>query len=336
MPWWLQNINDRENKAELIARSEWNPLRPLENYRYMPQQKNSAFFRRKFSKEDKNRISLFKQSPLVNEDVVRIALEAIDKEQLGKDEYTDYLILQLTADTRFDNEPLSSTEIQDIYFRLDEEVAKILKTADKQAGAENVRVYLTGTGVPQRPAINVPKEKAYTGDFYPDRCTSLLNLYLMAIYGNDQWVTAWDRKSIYLNRKRIEEKNISLDEITRKAADFLSEFSGIDRVYTLPQLLHSAGSPELKAKAEALYPERAADLYVDIQGGWNIRESKSENDTQAGNAFFSTPFILYRPGQKSERIETPVSSGDIAASLSKVFRIRPPTGCTGKALSELR
>ncbi len=333
LPPWLQTINDQEDMGLMVEKTSWTPIKPMDNYRFMPHQQSPVLFKYLYNKAGKNKFRQFKDSPMMNSEVLRIATQAIDKEQLGRDEITDYLVVQLSADAKLENKQLSPIEIQDIYFRLDQEIALLLKATDKAVGNENIRLYITGTGAPVLPAVEIPKEKAYTGDFYPDRCTSLLNLYLMVLYGNDQWVSNWDRQSIFLNRRKIEEKGINLEEISRKAAEFLAEFSGVSHVYPYTQLLFGTTNAAL---SESISTERAADFYLEIQGGWNIRESSAEKDYQIGSAAFSTPFIYYRPEQKAQIFETPVSVGDINASLSRIFRIRPPTSCQGTPLPELK
>lgn len=333
IPWWLQNINDQGEMDQMVEQTSWTPLKPMEYYRNMPHQQSPVLFQYLYNKAGKNKFRRFKESPMMNSEVLRIAGQTIEKEQLGRDEITDYLVLQLSADTKLENQKLSPIEIQDIYFRLDQEIAKLLKATDKWVGNENIRLYITGTGVPVLPAVDVPKERAYIGDFYPDRCTSLLNLYLMALYGSDRWVSTWDHQKIFLNRQRIEEKGIDFDEISRKAAEFLAEFSGVNHIYPYNQLLIGTSNTQL---SESISTEHAADFYVEIKGGWNVRESSVENDYQVGSGAFSTPFIYYRPDQKGQTIETPVSVGDISASLSRIFRIRPPTSCQGHALPELK
>jgi hypothetical protein len=336
MPWWLQNINDREDMGKLVDATSWTPLKALSNYRFMPQQDNPSLFKYLFNRAGNSTFRRFKDAPLMNEQVIRIADEILEKEPVGRDAVTDYLVVQLSASNKLDNKVLSAMEIQDIYFRLDEEIAKLLKTCEKYVGTDAFRVYLTGTGAPVLPAMERPKEKAYTGDFYPDKCASLLNFYLIALYGNEPWVSAWDGQGIYLNRKRIAEKGLDYGAFSRKAASFLAEFSGVTQVHEYDQLLLGSGINDLRAKAEALRPERAADLYYDLQGGWNVRETEGQPDYRVNNSYFSVPFIFYHPGQKAKEIDTPVEMSDITASLSRVFRIRPPTSCRGIALPELK
>jgi len=278
---------------------------------------------------------MFMESPMMNAEIGKLAVETIEKEQLGRDDITDYLILQMSAASKLENKTLSAIEIQDIYFRIDQELADLMTQVDQQIGLKNVVFYLTGTGSPVLPAVAVPSEKAYNGDFYPDRCTSLLNLYLMAMYGNDKYVSGWDHQEIFLDRKRIEDKGLNYDEICRKSAEFLSEFSGVQSVRQYRQLLLEDNF-SLENKANAIYPKHSGDLFLEIQGGWNVRHANSKNDYQVRAGSFSTPFILYKPDRKAKSIDYPVSASDITASLSNIFRIRPPNACQGRVLTELK
>jgi hypothetical protein len=334
MPAWLEGINDREDIKSQAGQTTWTPLKALSNYQNIPHQNKPGLFEYAFNKAGLSTIRQFKQSPLINTSVLRLAGELLKREKLGKDAITDYLVIQLSAATNLPDRQVSGMQIQDTYYRLDEEIGKLLESVESVAGSEFC-IYITGDGQTQLPAVDVPKDKNYTGDFYPQRCTSLLNLYLMAIYGNEQWVLAWDRQQLFLNRRKIEEKGINPTEIRRKAAAFLAEFSGITAVYTYDQLLLETTNENTKQKALGIRPERAADLYAELQGGWNVRETYDGHDYQVNNAFFSVPFILYRPQQKSVTITAPTGVGDITASLSRIFRIRPPNACRGVALPEL-
>jgi hypothetical protein len=336
MPWWLQNINDRQDMGQMVEEASWTPLKPLENYRYMPHQQSPTLFQYLYNKLGNSKFQKFMESPMMNAEIGKVAAEILEKEQMGRDNITDYLVLQMSASAKLENKTLSAIEIQDIYFRLDQEIANLMTRVDQQVGLENVAFYLTGTGSAILPPAAVPAEKAYNGDFYPERCLSLLNLYLMATYGNDKYVIGWNNQEIFLNRKRIEEKGINYDEISRKAAEFLAEFSGVQSVQQYRHLLLENSNNQLENKANAIHPEHSGDLFLEIQGGWNVRNANSENDYQVRAGSFSTPFILYMPERKAKTIDYPVSAGDITASLSNVFRIRPPNACQGRALTELK
>jgi len=336
MPWWVQNINDRRDMSQLVDQTSWQPLLPLNYYHHMPHQKSPTLFQYWLNKFGKDKIRMYKETPMVNSEVCKLALESIEKEKLGSDEFTDYLILQMTASSKLDGpKTISALEIQDIYFRLDQEIGKLISTIDRQIGIENALIYLVGSGAPVYPTIDIPKEKPYGGDFYPERCKSLLNLYLMAIYGNEKWVSAYENQQIYLNRKLIGEKFINYDEISLKAAEFLTEFSGVQSVIRYNQFLLGEFNSAFNEQANGVYPKHSGDLFLEIQGGWNIREDGNNQNHQVRSEAYSTPCLFYGANFKAQKIVRTVSSKDITATLSKIFRIRPPNSCKGHILPEL-
>jgi hypothetical protein len=157
----------------------------------------------------------------------------------------------------------------------------------------------------------------------------------MAIYGNEKWVSAWHNQQIFLNRKLIEEKKINYDEISLKAAEFLTEFSGIQSVVRYNHFLLGEFNTSLNQTANGVFPKHSGDLFVDIQGGWNIREDIGTKDHQVRSEAYNSPFLLLGANVPAQIITRPVFAEDVVSSLSKVFRIRPPNECRGQILPEL-
>ena len=338
MPWWIQNINDIRDMSEIIGQTSWQPLYPLSYYQYMPYQSSPTLFQYWLNKYGKDKVKAFKETPVVNTEVCNLGLETIQKEKLGTDEIPDYLILNFTASGNFDNSILmSSVELQDIYFRLDQEIGKIIDMVERQAGLDNALIYITGTGEPKNLAIEVNKDRPYNGNFYPDRCTSLLNLYLMAIYGNEKWISSYHEQSIYLNKELIIKKGLSVDEISLKAAEFLGEFSGVQKVIRNRQLISGDLDISMNRYRNGLSFERSGDIFIEIQPGWNIRNNdKNIKDFQIRYEAYNPSLVFFGSKLKSQTVFRPISSGDIASTLSKVFRIRPPNASSGIILQEMQ
>lgn len=334
MPKWLENLNDQSTIQNQLGERTWTPLKALSYYENMPHKPNPTFFEYQFNQVETSKFKAFKKSPLMNAAILKMANELILRENLGKDNITDYLVLQLSAAPKL-GETKSGMEIQDLYYRLDDALSTLLQ-AISQASDGQYCIYLTGSGATSDPISNEPKTKTNFGDFYPQRCTSLLNLYLMALYGNEQWVTNWDKQQVYLNRQKIEQNGLNPSEFRKKAAAFLSEFSGVSSVLTYDQLLLETTNDLTRPKANAIFPERAADLFVELLGGWNVKESADQNDYRVNNASFSVPFLFYRPGQTAEKVVAPVQMENLTASLATIFRIRPPNNCRGMSLPFLK
>lgn len=333
MPWWLQQINDQRNMSGLVDQTSWRPLYPLSRYQLFPYQSSPNVFEYWLGKYGKNKFKAFKETPMVNEEVNRVALKTLEQERLGTDDVPDYLAIQYKASGHLDEgRSLSVVEVQDIYLRLDAEIGTLLDAIDRQVGLEHTLIYLIGTGAPSYPAVELTGNRSYHGDFHTDRCTSLLNLYLMALYGDHPWVSGWHDKQLYLDRSLIEKQGLDLDQVTQKAAAFLGEFSGVQRVISSRVLASGTYDNTLLPYRNAVYPAHSGDFILELQPGWNIRHGGNGKDVQVRYEAYTTSLLLYGASCTPQRIVDPISVGDIAATLSAVFRIRPPNACEGKRL----
>lgn len=336
MPWWLQQVNDQRSISGLIDQTSWKPLKPLSFYTFLPYESTPTLFEYWLGKYGKDKFKAYKETPMVNEEVCRIGLKALELEQLGLDDNPDYLVLNLKASGHLDKgRTISSVEIQDIYLRLDAEIGRIINAVDRQVGLENAMIYVVGTGMPAEPAVELSGNRSYHGNFYPDRCASLLNLYLMAIYGEERWISTWDNQQIYLNRDLIEKKGLDLDAFSQKAATFLGEFSGVQRVISNRIVASGTYDNTLMAYRNGINPAHSGDFFLEIQPGWNIRHNSAVTDYQVRYEANPTSLLVVGNSLKTSIMSTPVSVGDIATTLSKVFRIRPPNACEGNTLREL-
>lgn len=59
----------------------------------------------------------------------------------------------------------------------------------------------------------------------------------MAIYGNGDFVSAYHNGRFFLNHKFIKERSLDLRAVRAEAADFLTRMTGVDRVYTIDDIL---------------------------------------------------------------------------------------------------
>ena len=148
-------------------------------------------------------------------------------------------------------------------------------------------------------------------------------------------MSGWHDQQLFLNRKLIEAKKINFDEISLKAAEFLTEFSGVESVVRYKHFQLGEFNTSLNETANGVFAEHSGDLFLKIKSGWNIREDASTKDQQVRSEAYSTPFLLYGANIPAQLISTPVYSEDITSTLSKVFRIRPPNACQGHLLPEL-
>jgi predicted AlkP superfamily pyrophosphatase or phosphodiesterase len=68
-------------------------------------------------------------------------MKAIEKEELGKDEITDFLTVSFSSTDYVGHLGPRSMELQDTYLRLDQTIADFLNYLDKTVGKDNYLLF---------------------------------------------------------------------------------------------------------------------------------------------------------------------------------------------------
>lgn len=97
--------------------------------------------------------------------------------------------------------------MQDTYVRIDRSIANLLELLDRKVGLQNVLIFVTSTGYTDSESSDSGLYKIPGGEFYLNRCAALLNMYLMATYGEGKYVETYHNQQIYLNHKLLEQSN---------------------------------------------------------------------------------------------------------------------------------
>ena len=182
---------------------------------------------------------------MVNEEVNRYATHCIASAGMGLDAITDMLSVTYYAGT-FQHEAVSiyPMELQDTYVRLDNAIGQLIDEVEKRVGRGNALFILTSTGYFDVPVSNnLSQYRIPTGTLDMHRLEMLLNMYLIAVYGQGQWVEGSLGKEIYLNQKLIERSNINLTEMLEMSSAFIIQLAGVKDVYTSQRLSLGAWTP---------------------------------------------------------------------------------------------
>lgn len=335
-PFYFENYNQTNGLNQRIEVGDWTLQNAPSFYRFLPFRQRDFGFKYNFPKSKLDNVKLYKQTPLVNEEVGRFVSLLFKNASLGKRNYPDLLNITYFAGS-YQGRSLSDNalEIQDTYLRLDQEIARLLQEIDANVGLKNALVVLTSTGYFDA-AIDAPERlRIPTGDFYPRRSSSLLNVYLMALYGQGQWVDGYFNGEIFLNRKLIEEKQIALAEMQTKAAEFMIQMSGVQDVVCSHTLLHGHVSEANQRQRNGFNRKLSGDLLLEFQPGWTINFEGTQKNEQVRRATFSAPLIFFGSQIAPQKIERTVSATEIAPTVCSFLRIRAPNGCSDKPMREL-
>ena len=331
VPSWLKAYNDHYSPGQKISNATWEPTNDISGaYNFYLQTENEKPFKHKFS--GYQRFSNYKQSALVNADVTGMALQCITTAGLGSDRVTDLLCLTYYAGS-FAHQSMteSQMELQDTYVRLDQELNTLIENTTRNIGAENVLFVITSTGYSEIEPADYNRFRIPTGTLYMSRTANLMNIYLGAIWGQDNYVETIFRNQIFLNHKLLETKKISIGEATGRAQEIIAMMSGVRNVYTSLQLLTSQ-SPQLEKIRNAFNPQRCGDIIIEAAPGWKVLNEDTQESEMAVASYTQFPIIIFGAGTQAEHIQTPVTTDRIAPTIARSIRIRAPNACSSEPL----
>ena len=285
---------------------------------------------------NKSLIAQLRQTSQVNREVTDLATKFIENAGLGNHVYADMLAITYYAGN-YASDPETETYpygIRDLYYYLDKELERLFDQIDRKIGLRHTLIVLTSTGYYDA-YHRFSEGFKPAGVFYPNRCTALLNLYLMAIYGQGDWVSAYYNHQIYLNKKLAEEKQVKWAELVRSAAEFTAQFSGVQDVTTAGQwLMDDTGRSAVFRRG--MHKQLSGDIFIELQPGWVVANEThpSQPEPVRENEILSPLFILGESVPKAQ-VNRRIKMTEIAPTLAYLLRIRTPNACRDLALPEV-
>jgi len=339
LPRWADQDN-MNHVVENGIRTEWTPLYNISTYFFPaihPDAKQGFDYLNNGSLVPEA-IANYKQSPFVNNLVKDLAIKAITDEHLGQDNYPDFLGLEFTVQVAGDpSHELVSAEKEDMYLRLDNNIADLINKIDSSVGLNHTVIVLTSNqGEPHRQqtmeTYNIP-----SGQFIPTRSMALLNLYLMAIYGQHQWIVGYHDKNIYLDHAAIEQKGISLDEMQQRCASFMLDLQGIQTAFTTIQIMTADGNAhdEAARMKNSYNKHRSGDVVFTLMPGWVESDNKG-NVLPINNGKTSyVPLLFFGDAIQLQQLPDHAIT-DLAPTLAWLLQTGFPNANIGSPISLIR
>ncbi|MDO9341074.1 MAG: alkaline phosphatase family protein [Bacteroidales bacterium] len=352
LPVWVNDYNAMKF-SESFLNSTWSLLRPSEDYAdCLPDSNNfEAGFngvnyfpydlkkmRSKGIFNSRNDFSLLRETPFGNSFTTSFAIRLIENEKLGKDDVTDYLsICYSSTDNIGHRFGPSSVEMGDAILRLDDEIKNLLTYLNDSIGKKNILIYFTAAhGISEIPAV-LESNRIPAGYFKQNQALQLLRSYLNAVYGEGDWVKGYSERQVFLNRTLIEDARLPLEEVQKKVARFLVQFTGVAAAYPYSAFeANDFGNGNLKRIINNFNPQRSGDVIVTLNPGWVEKEGDYVANHNSPYEYDShVPLIWYGWTVNRSTVTRQVNMTDIAATLSSLCKVPYPNACTGEPLSEL-
>ena len=341
MPASIANRNRAMPLNSRLDTMTWEPSRELASYPALPGYAKRYGFRHTFPHGAIERYDMFMASPFFNREVTEVAQDLINTQKLGThSNATDVLNLcYVLSPYPYGASTDMRMETMDAYLRLDKDLERLFNDIDRRIGTGNTIVMLAAT--PPRPQRRRDDDKwnIPCGEFSTRKAVSLLNIYLMALYGNGDYVTAYHDGHIYLNHNLIKENKLNIEDIRSDAASFLSKMTGVDRVFTIDEIVAGHAGENADALRRNTTVSNAGDLLVMAAPGFEIiddynnpaAEAHRTGIVQTGGISTAPAFIM-APTVAANIIDTPVDARAIAPTVTRLLRIRSPNGASVPAI----
>ncbi len=271
------------------------------------------------------------------------AKAAIDGEELGKDNVTDFLAISFSSPDIIGHAMgPNSVEVEDVYLRLDRNIENLLSELDKKVGQGQYVVFLTADhAVADNPQF-LKDNKMPAGNFKQAFVEAGLNEHLKKYFPDKKVINRISNDQVFLNQEAFagDPKSSGVDMLvaTELISQYLMSVEGVAAVYSSSSLKSADyGERGLKGSmARGYNHKRSGDIAYALQPGW-ISWAGVTGTTHGSGYTYDThvPVLFYGWGVKKGKSSQPHTITDIAPTLSVLLRIKFPSGCTGQPIAEI-
>jgi len=339
---------NKEKNIDRYIRNDWNTLYPIQTYTEsdadnkiyegrIPGESASVFPHTLKSDYEKDR-STFRISPFGNTLTLDFAKTIIDAYQLGAGTATDFLTINCaSADYVGHVFGPNSIEVEDVYLRLDLDLASFLSALDAKIGKGQYLLFLTADHGAAH-AEGYSMENRLGSDYFDSRnlLTSLGQL-IQQKFGISNVIRSGENYQINFDLNKIAAANADFEGIKKLAIDYLKKQPGVKYAVDMDRIQEAPVPEPIKTMIINGYNfKRSGQIQVVFEPGW-LESSMKTGTTHGGwNPYDShIPLIFMgwdiRPGASAY----PVHMTDIAPTLATLLHIQVPNGNIGVPINDM-
>lgn len=348
LPKWLVNFNQR-NLPDSLMNQDWNTLLPMKAYTQSTADENlyeghlkgtqKAAFPQLTSKlSEKDKKGEIRYTPYGNTILRLLAEQCIRQEHLGTRGATDFLAVSFSA-TDYAGHLFgpNAIETEDIYLRLDRELAQFLKFLDQTVGQGNYLIFLTADHGAAHNARFLRDQHIPAQSVSIKTIKHQLNQYLSTQYKDSNLVQSLYNYQVFLNNKTIAEKKIDRQALRDNIQLWLENQPGVTAVYSLENGdLHRAPKAIQDMIKNGYYRQRCGSLQIILDPQWYSGYGKTGTTHGSWNPYDThIPLIWYGWHVPSGETYERINMTDIATTLAALLHIQMPNACVGKVILPL-
>ena len=345
LPNWVNDFNAADAAKSYLK--TWNTLYDIKTYTESGDDSNtfeggfngkeSATFPYNLNalKAKNGGYDILKTTPYGNSLTADFAIAAIDGEQLGQDDITDVLTVSFSCtDYVGHNFGVNSKEVEDTYLRLDKDLERLFVALDQKVGKGEYTVFLTA----DHGAVNVPgylqSVKIPAGYLNDTQLKQKISLFMTTTYKTSGLVENVSNNQIFLNREKIKEMGLELDDVQEALVNELIGYDNIDKVYSAHTMSTSSFTTGIEKLLQLGYNQkRSGDVIVVTDPGYVSYSKTGSTHGTAFNYDTHVPLLFFGKGIAHGETEQKTEITDIAPTISALLYISFPSGSIGHPLT---
>lgn len=346
LPKWMNDFNAQKMPDQLV-KNGWNILLPIAEYTesspdnspwegLLGSAKTPTFPYSNLAADYQLKKDNIRSTPFGNTLTLKAAEAAIKGEQLGADAITDFLAVNL-ASTDYAGHKFgpNSIEVQDIYLRLDRDLAEFFKYLDDKVGKGEYTVFLSADHGGAHSKGFMEEHKMPTGFYGEDN--KEFNVMLKDKFKVDQLISKITNNQVYLDDKLMSENNLDAEQVKQYLIDILNKDQSVLFAVDMKKAGSSSIPEPIKTRIANGYNwQRSGDIQVIYHDNWLPTYAKLGTTHGAWNSYDShIPLIFMGWGIKNGESNKDYNMTDIAPTISALLHIQFPSGNIGNPIVEV-
>ncbi|WP_312173144.1 alkaline phosphatase PafA [Chryseobacterium sp.] len=347
LPQWVKAFNAQKMPEKLVANG-WSTLLPIDQYTesspdnstwegLLGSAKTPVFPYSNLASDYKDKKDNIRYTPFGNTLTLKLAEAAVEGEKLGSDEVVDMLAVNL-ASTDYAGHKFgpNSIEVEDVYLRLDQDLAQFFNYLDSKVGKGQYTVFLSADHGGAHSVGFLQKHKITTG-FFGDGMEKNMNDKLKEKFGVDKLINAIDNYQIYFDRKLLKEHKLDLDVVRDFTVEEIENDPNDLYAVSVTKVQQSTIPEPIKQRIiNGINRQRSGDIQLISHDSMLPPYSKTGTTHSVWNSYDShIPLIFMGWGIQHGESNKAYFMTDIAPTVSSLLKIQFPSGNIGNPITEV-
>ncbi|GLB48794.1 alkaline phosphatase PafA [Neptunitalea lumnitzerae] len=341
LPKWVTKFN--KSKAAAAYKKSWNTLYDIETY--TASGPDDTDFEGKFSGEERpvfphdlkklwllnKGYDIIKATPYGNSITADFAIAALEGEQLGTDDITDFLAVSFSSTDYVGHKfGVNSVEVEDTYLRLDKDLERLLKALDEKVGKGNYTVFLTADHAAVQPPSYLKTRNIPAGYIDVAGIKEGISEFLETRFKSKNLIENVSNDQIFLNADELKKLNLTAEEVEKALAQELLNYDDVAQTYTATEMRaynYTEGIPYKLQKG--FNHKRSGNVIIVFKPAYISYSPTGSTHGSPYNYDANVPFLLYGFGVNHGSTYERTEITDIAPTICALLGISFPNGAIG-------